>query len=129
MPMSPGEMMAANADQQSPAAPPEGGQAASAPDENPVIDALRTLALYTAKAAEAQDPAAAELQTLLSQIVTLIGNKSQQGAPPPEGEMATPPPQGMPQDKPMADGGGGGVPAMRGMSGGRRAQSGQVSVI
>jgi len=102
-----------------------GGQT---PPENPILDAVRTIGTYIAALSEQGDPAATELQSIMSQFVQALGKKAGDGsnmAPQAEEQSQQP---GMPQAQ--APGGGRGVNPMLGnMSGGARAQRGQVSVI
>jgi len=106
------------------------GQAGGTPPENPILDAVRTIGTYIAALSEQGDPAATELQNIMSQFVQALGKKA--GA---ESGMAPPPPEGGKQpagaSQAQAPGGGRGVNPMLGnmSSSGTKAQRGQVAVI
>lgn len=129
MPMSPGEMMAQQAEGAAPKAPQSGSE--NSADVNPVIDAFRTIATFVAAKSESGDPAAPEMQALLAQFVQLLGKQNgapmdESGMAPPQDQGMSPPPQG--GQKPMASGGQGGVNPMMGNMRGK-AMSNQVPVI
>jgi hypothetical protein len=126
MPMSPGEMIAAQGAQGAQQDQPEGGWTAT-PQGNPIIDAFRTMMTFVAAKQEQGDPNAPEMQEIMRRFVELI-----QGRGADQSQMAPPAPNGGP---PTSGGGrvplqGGGMNQMTGnMSAGARSQAGKIPVI
>lgn len=120
-------MMMPNENQQQPEAP--GGDAGQAVPENPILEAVRTIAVYIAGLSEKGDPSAPALQQIMAQFVQTLQQGAGQEAGPPQASGAEQQQQGMGQAQ--APGGGRGVNPMLGnMAGGARSMNrGQVAVI
>lgn len=106
------------------------GGGGAVPQQNPVVDAVKTIGVYIAGLQEKGDPVASQLQQIMAQFVqALRGSGAQQGEMEqgaPGGEEAMP----MRQQGQAPGGGRGMNPMLGNMGGGARSMNrGQVAVI
>lgn len=120
MPMSPGEAISMQAEQgQAPAQQ----QAAGTSQENPILDAMRTMMTVVAAKTEQGDPNAPEMQELLRRFTELVSGSAEQQAtmaPPTGGQQPTQ------QSSPIGQQG---ANIMTGQYAGSKAQTGRVAFI
>lgn len=110
------------------AQPQPGQEAGGGAPENPILEAVRTIATYIAGLNEQGDPAGPELQNIMSQFVQVL-QKGGGGMPQGQGQQPGGQPQPQAMGQAQAPGGGRGINPMMGNLNGVRQNRGQVSVI
>lgn len=134
MAMSPGEMVAKNAESMpkdqsmSEGQTEDQGAKQMGSEMNPVVGAFRTIAEFVAAKSQAGDPNAPQMQNLLAQFVSMLSGES--GPATGDESMMAPPPAATEGGRGGKIGGAGpGVNPMVGTSPGTKAAKGQIPVI